>query len=280
MSNARFTIYSARAVFDKRLTATEKLVLSALGTYADKEGWCYPSQNALATGLEVTRQTISGAIKHLVELGYVQTTVRTSSGRGKVGYNYRVVLDLMPEQAAAQTEADVKPRRRRDAPTSAPADVGAELDPMEAQADIPIERTSPTERSQDSLFGSKEPQRPTSKKPKSRKPKAAKPPEYDPAFTEIWRSWPARGRQRSDKAKAHERWKTGCGFWGADAVERAAKHYLSLADTKKDGWQFCCGLDVFMNGRLEPAVEAANEALKGTGRKVWSSEAGAFVAEM
>lgn len=272
LPNSRFTISAADAVFDMRLTATEHRVLSALGTYTNEQGWCFPSQATLATRLEVTRQTVSGAIKKLVEFGYLETSVRTSKGRGKVGYDYRVKLDLpKPENA------DVSLGRCRPPPMSAPADVGAGREPMEAHADIPIRITTPVEQPQPSeaKASSESPEFSLQAEP-APKPakKPPKPPTYDPRFKAIWEGWPKIGRQRSDKALAYKKWKTGCETWGADEVGAAARYYLASIKAKPDGEDYCCGLQVFMNGKLEGHVEAAKDA-KGT--KVWSTDLGQFV---
>lgn len=276
MSNARYSIFAARAVFDvENVTATELRVLAALGTYTNDEGWCYPNQTTLAERLKLTRQTISGAIKKLVEKGYVEKEVRTAKGRGKVGYNYRVILDLKRAAAlpkADDEQADIGAGRQRHEPTTAPADFGVDHDPMSAQASVPYkDLTNPSEQPQQSstsnevedvrspksdLFGA-ETEKPRSK-PKA-KPSARKVAAYTPEFQMIWMSWPKNRRGNSDKRKAFERYQGGVEQFGAEAITAAARRYLSLPDTRKDNWKYCCLVEVFMNGKLEAAVEAARE---------------------
>ena len=277
MSNARYSIFSARAVFDvdakQGITATEVRILAALGTYTNDEGWCYPNQTTLAERLRLTRQTISSAIKKLVEKGYVETEVRTAKGRGKVGYNYRVVLDV--RRAAAEPKADAKladigEGRHRGAPTSAPADFGEDHDPCSAHADIAYkDLTIPTEQSQhtsppqageaervdayEAAIKAK-----AAAKSKS-KPVAKKLPPYTANFQAIWMSWPKNRRRNSDKAKAFERYLEGVERFGEKPIADAARLYLSDSATSKDCWKYCCLVEVFMNGRLEAAVEAALE---------------------
>jgi len=268
MSNARYTIFAARAVFDvDNITATEMRVLAALGTYTNDEGWCYPNQTTLAERLKVTRQTISGAIKKLVAKGYVETEVRTAKGRGKVGYNYRVMLDLKRAEAEPKAEAeqaDIGETRRRPTPTTAPADVGEDRDPMSAQPDIPYtEVTNPSERAQPLTLTTFELESPSNKKPKAVK-RSRKPVSYTSDFEMIWLAWPKNRRMRSDKRLAFERYQGGVSQFGAEAVAAAAKLYLSEPDTRKDGWKYCCAVEVFMNGRLDAAVEAALEAERET----------------
>jgi hypothetical protein len=282
MSNARYSIIAARAVFDvdkdNGITPTELRVLCALGTYTNDEGWCFPNQTTLAERLQITRQTISGAIKKLVAKGYVETEVRTAKGRGKVGYNYRVMLDLKRAEAepkAEATGADIGAGRQRPQPTTAPADFGADHDPMSAQASVPYtEVTTPTERPQQSSPVSNETEEDTRRKAyeaaeqakadakAKRKPKAKaarKPVAYTAAFEMIWLAWPKHRRANSDKRKAFERYQSGVEQFGADAVSAAATRYLSLPDTRKDQWRYCCLVEVFMNGKLEAAVEAARD---------------------
>lgn len=268
MSNARYTIFAARAVFDvDNITATEMRVLAALGTYTNDEGWCYPNQTTLAERLKVTRQTISGAIKKLVAKGYVETEVRTAKGRGKVGYNYRVMLDLKRAEAEPKAEAeqaDIGETRRRPPPTTAPADFGEDRDPMSAQPDIPYtEVTNPSERPQPLTLTTFELESPPNEKLKAVK-RARKPVSYTSDFEMIWLAWPKNRRMRSDKRLAFERYRGGVSQFGSEAVAAAAKLYLSQPDTRKDGWKYCCAVEVFMNGRLEAAVEAALEAERET----------------
>lgn len=280
MSNARYSIFAARAVFDvENVTATELRVLAALGTYANDEGWCYPNQTTLAERLKLTRQTISGAIKKLVEKGYVETEVRTAKGRGKVGYNYRVVLDLKRGNALPKADderPDIGEGRQRPMPTTAAADFGADRDPMSAQASVPNkDSTNPSERPQQSSSSNEDEdirrkqreayeamEREKAGKPKGKgKAKGArKRVEYTPEFNAIWLSWPANRRANSDKQKAFARYLTGAAEFGHDAVAAAAKHYLASPGARKENHAYCCLVEVFMNGKLEAAVEAAREA--------------------
>lgn len=271
MSNARYTIYAAQAVFDKRLTPTDKLVLSALGTYANGEGWCYPNQTTLAERLGVTRQTISGAIKKLVEAGYVETEVRTAAGRGKVGYNYRVKLDIARQDVVAEartTEPDIGAARHRPPPTSAPADVGAEPTPLSAQDEFPSNaRTYPTERPQLVLTASAAP--PAKKRRAARK--------YSPEFETFWLQWPAGRRKLSDKQKASDRFEDGVARFGLEPVLAAARNYLAAPNVRKENFRYCRLAEVFLNGGLEAAVEAVTGAIDEPKQEVWSASAGAWV---
>ncbi len=248
MSKARYSIFAARAVFDLSLSATEVRVLAALGTYADDEGWCFPHQATLAERISVTRQTISTAIKKLVDKGYVEVETRTAPGRGKAGNKYRVVLDVKREEVA-----DVKPRRRRVSPTSVPADVGPDHTPMSAQADVGsnIDLTTPLNEPNllsegGDLFGQAPPA----------KSAAAKRAAYSPEFEAFWRGWPKSRRELSDKRTAFRRWTDARRRWDTLTLMGAAKRYLSRPDVTKEDHRYCVLAEVFLNGKLDAAVEA------------------------
>ena len=53
------------------ITATEKLVLAQLCTYADNEGRCFPKQSRIADECGLSRQSVISSIKKLKEIGYI-----------------------------------------------------------------------------------------------------------------------------------------------------------------------------------------------------------------
>lgn len=239
------------------MTPSEKLVLAALGTYTDSDGWCHPSQATLAERLGITRQTVSSSVKKLVLLGYVETQTRTAKGRGKVGYNYRVRLDLTPEE-----KADVKPSRLRDEPTSAPADFGADHDPMSAQPDIPYTEEQPHKNN---------PKDSCRKAPAKRLKHV-----YTEEFETFWKSWPDPVRERSHKPKSAQRWADARSRYDAELIMAAGSRYLSAPRTRKENYEYCCHAEVFLNGKLDAAVEAV--ILRRTEkRQVWSSASNDWV---
>lgn len=266
MSGPRYSIISARAVFDNRLSSTELHVLAALGTYTDREGWCFPSQKELTAKLGIARSTLSAALKRLAsaEFGYIEIRPRTSKGRGKIGNEYRVRLDLPPmsenmdigSQKPMSETPDIGPQAVEATPMSEAPDIGADVrnagQPMSRIPDIAYiaERTHinvPKEscsNEQDLVPN-----------PSPKRTRAA----YDAEFEAVWKLWPAVRRANSDKRVAFKRWKTGVQQFGADKIEAAAKRYLSQPNTRKENFQYCCLVEVFMNGRLEAAVEALAE---------------------
>ncbi|MDE2100574.1 MAG: helix-turn-helix domain-containing protein [Patescibacteria group bacterium] len=109
MNRHRFSIFSAKAVFDSRIGDSELRVLAAIGTYTDEDGWCFPHQETIAGRIGRSRSVVSRAVGRLVACGYVETENRVRRGRGRVGLRYRVVIDLEPDMAAAVKHfADVR----------------------------------------------------------------------------------------------------------------------------------------------------------------------------
>jgi hypothetical protein len=281
-SGPRYSILPARAVFDKRLTNADKVVLAALGTYTNGEGWCWPSQKELTDKLDIARSTVCAAIKKLSssDIGYLEVAPRTTKGRGKVGNQYRVKLDLKPmsEQQdigkkPMSSPSDIGTQVIEVTPMSCASDIGADVrlagHPMSDGSDIAYNRrTGPTERTQSISneidITSPKPsayERALAAKTAPPKSTAKKLVPYTKEFQMIWMAWPKNRRERSDKRKAFERFQGGVELYGAEAITKAAKRYLSLPDTSKESWKYCCLVEVFMNGKLEAAVEAVNDPI-------------------
>ena len=70
--SGRFAITPARAVEDKRLGDAAYRVLACLGTYADKDGWCWPKTETVAERLGITRQAVQRSRRQLAQLGYLE----------------------------------------------------------------------------------------------------------------------------------------------------------------------------------------------------------------
>ena len=97
---------------------------------------------------------------------------------------------------------------------------------------------------------------------------------YPPAFQALWLMWPRPRRELSDKRKAFERWQDALKIWPEETILRAAKMYLAKPDVKKENFKYCRLAQVFLNGGLEAAIEAAQETKRS---RVWSSEANTWV---
>ena len=90
---SRFSIVPARAVEDRRLSAPAFRVLAALGTYSDKDGWCWPSMNTLARMLNCTRQAVQQHIRELTKLGYIEVQPQLRENRANTANRYRLLFD-------------------------------------------------------------------------------------------------------------------------------------------------------------------------------------------
>ena len=119
-ADPRYTLFAARAVFDDRLTAMDVRVLAALGTFTDRQGWCFPSQSTIAKKLGTGRTRVNGSIKALVAAGYVQAVEQWKEGGAQTVSLYRVLMDInAPEAAEAVAEAAILPVSNTDTPLSA-----------------------------------------------------------------------------------------------------------------------------------------------------------------
>lgn len=76
--SGHMSIIPSRAIDDRRLSHAAMRVLGALGTYGDRNGWCYPSQVTIAKRLGVTSAAINQHIKTLAKLGYIEKKDRKS----------------------------------------------------------------------------------------------------------------------------------------------------------------------------------------------------------
>ncbi len=95
MSNARFAILQATAVKDKRINDSQFRTLAALGMYADKNGWCWPSLKTLSVDLGKCYQAIGRDTIALRKLGYLETKGRFNEKTGARQTNlYRLIFDF------------------------------------------------------------------------------------------------------------------------------------------------------------------------------------------
>lgn len=92
----RLSVIPARAIEDDRLSKGDLKVLNALGVYADKEGWSFPSQKTLADKINMTRMSVSRAIKKLCDYGYIASENNFRNNGSQSSNKYRVLFDLPP----------------------------------------------------------------------------------------------------------------------------------------------------------------------------------------
>lgn len=103
---SQFSVIPARAMCDPRVSNAAYRVLGVLASYADREGWCWPSQQTMADALGVKRQAVAKQLGALEELGYIDSRRRTRPDKGETSKAYRVLYDAEP---ASEQEDDARP---------------------------------------------------------------------------------------------------------------------------------------------------------------------------
>lgn len=101
---SRFSIVPARAVEDRRLSNAAFRVLAALGTFSDKEGWCWPSMVTLAEMLNTSRQAPQRQIRKLSKLGYIEKSRQHRADGGNTSNRYRLLFDRALFQKQTEIE--------------------------------------------------------------------------------------------------------------------------------------------------------------------------------
>jgi hypothetical protein len=100
--NGRLTIFQSAAIDDQRLGNAAFRVLAALGSYADANGVCFPSQATIAGRLKVSRQAVAKCLAQLESLGYIAVTHQFGPNGAKRNSLYRLNFAI-----AAPTQPDV-----------------------------------------------------------------------------------------------------------------------------------------------------------------------------
>ena len=94
--HGQFAIIPARTLDDIRFDDNPRhlYALLILGTYADRDGWCYPGLKTIAERLCVSTATVSNTMKELSEWGYLHI-VRSLGKKGEANTSnrYRVLHD-------------------------------------------------------------------------------------------------------------------------------------------------------------------------------------------
>lgn len=134
----RYAIFSARAVFDTRLTAIDVRILAALGTEGERQGWVQMSQGEIAERLSVHRISINRSVKRLVELGYLQHVTQSVPGLGKVASLYRVITDLPAPEAVMEAAEEASSDPMLHKATSLETDVAPHVTTHVAKPDTHV----------------------------------------------------------------------------------------------------------------------------------------------
>lgn len=94
--SGRFAIIPARAVDDRRMNRSTLATLVTLGTYSDRNGWCWPSVSTLASRLGVGERQVKRAIRDLEQLGYIETQRQFNSRGLEISARRRILFDAEP----------------------------------------------------------------------------------------------------------------------------------------------------------------------------------------
>ncbi|MCW8088287.1 helix-turn-helix domain-containing protein [Sabulicella glaciei] len=78
------------------MNADRYAVLAALSTYADDQGFCFPSQATLARWLKRSRPWVNQVIADLARLGFLEKTQWRRNDGGMSSCRYRLLDDLAP----------------------------------------------------------------------------------------------------------------------------------------------------------------------------------------
>ena len=264
------------------ITSSAKLVLVMLADCINRQHVvCFPSQKRIASVVKLSSRQVRTHLRALEDASLIKCVPGAGYGRGKgrTTDSYYLACDHNTGASRPLTGGAKLPPVNRDTggdrlpPVSkakrvtggSPASLQAEV---QRRAYIEEPESEPEEsrsNERDSLFADEELGEARKPKPKASKPKdqpTSKPKakrktvQYAPEFTAIWQAWPANRRANSDKRKAFERWQAGVEEFGADALQAAVKRYLADPETRKLNFRYCNLVEVFMNGKLEAAVEA------------------------
>lgn len=99
--DARLSIMAGRTATDLRLTLVHFRILSHLGRFNHRKGWCRLSQAGLAEMFGVGRQAINAAVRELVEWQYIEKQSQAESGESFC--LYRIVIDRDDEGGVSCT---------------------------------------------------------------------------------------------------------------------------------------------------------------------------------
>ena len=76
-----FAILPAEVRYDKRLKPMERLLYAEITCLTHTEGYCYATNKYFADLYEVSTDTVSGWISHLVQLNYLRLEIKNRSKR-------------------------------------------------------------------------------------------------------------------------------------------------------------------------------------------------------
>lgn len=114
MAHGQFAIIPARAIDDVRFDQNPKYLqaLLILGTYADRDGWCFPSLSEVGKRMKMGRSTVSRLFHDLERWGYLLIVSKMKSDGSREVNRYRILHDKeLPEKydrGVPQTSVDAE----------------------------------------------------------------------------------------------------------------------------------------------------------------------------
>jgi hypothetical protein len=187
--SGRFSIIPARAIDDPRLGKAALLVLCALGTYSDRDGWSWPSISTLANRIRVSRRHISNGLRQLEQLNYIEIKPQYDKAGKQHTSRYRVLHDANLPRDLFKVGMNVEFTPRDEAGVHG----GGEPD---VHTERPIRTTHKNDM------------------------------DSSPSFDEFWRAYPKRTPHSNPKAPAKKKYETAIKSGVSPAsVIRGAKNY-------------------------------------------------------
>lgn len=104
LHSGRFSIIPAAVLDDPRITPALLKLLCVLGTYGNKQGYCWPKRKTLAQRLGgISEPAITQNINKLKKYGYLEVQARFGVNGVQQGNRYRILFDAVPEMPSELT---------------------------------------------------------------------------------------------------------------------------------------------------------------------------------
>ncbi len=212
-NGGRFSIVPALGVEDRRLSAPAFRGLAALGTYSDKDGWCWPSMSTLARMLNCTRQAVQQHIRQLAKLGYIEVQPQLRENRGNTANRYRLLFDRALFVVGSEL---------RGVQGELAGGVQGELAGPASPELATILKNAPREEVIDDLFAKH--------------------------FEEFWRKYPSRSPHSNPKKPAKQKFKTAVKRGVAvEVIIRGAENYAAYVARETDDARYIAQAVTWLN---------------------------------
>jgi hypothetical protein len=247
---SRYAQINADAIDDTELTLTDLRVLGVIGYHSGRKKPAWPKQATIASRLKVTRETVNRSIRRLHRKGYIDIAHQFRDDGGQRESYYFPRFD--PEIEVQPVEVTVRGKTLALVPRVIPASQGesdAAVTPPVTQLDhTPCDEATshleeqPTRTPHMNITPNPRGNRSKAASSKS-KPTIAAPVKAE--FDQLWKLWPAPGRERS-KSRDHvlEQFAKAAGFAPASHIVEAAAVFVRKTDAK-----FVPGLDRWLRDR-------------------------------